>query len=105
MFDGVIKREEEPVSIGEVLHRFAVHRLECAHVPQDTLNALARVDRLAVRDRFGGRWNRIIPLEDSLMVEVLFHFLRCNEGEAVGVRSRPLDAKWETRLEGRTERK
>jgi hypothetical protein len=52
---GLIKREEEPVTIGEVLHRLAVHRLERAHVPQDTLNALQCVDGLPVRDGSGGR--------------------------------------------------
>ena len=88
MLYGVIEREKEPVTIGEVLHRIAVHRLERAHVLQDTLNPHGCVDRLAVRHKFCGRWERIILPEDALVVEVLFHFLRCDKGEAAGARWR-----------------
>ena len=88
MLNGVIEREKEPVTIGEVLHRLAVHRLECAHVRQDMLNARGRVDRLAVWHGLYGRWERIILPEDALVVEVLLHFLRCDKGEAAAARWR-----------------
>ena len=39
-----VEREEEPVPVGEVGHRLAVHRLERAHVAQHALHALERVD-------------------------------------------------------------
>ena len=86
----LIKREEEPVAIGEVLHRLAVHRLERAHVLQDTLNASQCVDGLAMRDGSGGRWKRLISFEDAHLSEVLFHLVRGDEGETAG-EIRPLE--------------
>ena len=55
MLRRLIEREEEPVTIGEVLYRLAVYRLERAHVLQDALNAFECVDGLAVRDGSGWR--------------------------------------------------
>ncbi len=104
MLGRLVKREEEPVTIGEVLHRLAVNRLERPHVPQDALNAFQRVDGLAVRDGSGGWWERLISLEDAHIFEVLCHLVRGDEGETAG-EIRSLEVYTERGMEGRTERR
>lgn len=101
MLEGLIKSEEEPMTIGEVLYRLAVYRLERAHVPQNALDAFQCVDGLAVRDGCGGRWKRLISLEDTHVFEVLFHLIRSDEGEA----GKSVRGIWREGMEGRTERR